>query len=137
MNIQLIVAAQHDALERPVSSTEAIPHCTSIVLNGELDEISVRAISETIAHRIGLCDSIVVTLEHVVAAVGPLEGLAANVMRFRSAGSQIQLTTRDRTMYDRLLELPDSRDWLIGFADGEVSGVRRAIHLDGPRLDAR
>lgn len=138
MNMQLIVAARRDPVVRPVSAADAAPLCTSILLNGKLDDVAVRAITETIENQVKTrCESVVVTMEDVVADAGPLQALAASIMRLRAAGSQVQLATRDHGMYDRLAPLPDSRDWLIGFAGDEVSGVRRAIHLDGPHLGDR
>jgi len=138
MNMQLIVAARRDPEVRSESTADAAPLCTSILLNGELDDVAVRAISETIESQFeSRCESVVVTMEDVVADAGTLEALAASIMRFRAAGSQVQLATRDHGMYDRLAPLRDSRDWLIGFAGDEVSGVRRAIHLDGPHLGDR
>ena len=135
MNMQLIVAARRDPVGRPASPSDAAPLCASILLNGELDDAAVRAISETIASQFeSRCDSLLVTMEDVVADAGPLEALAASIMRFRAAGSQVQLATWNHGMHDRLARLPDSRDWLIGFTGDEISGVRRAIHLDGPHL---
>ncbi len=138
MNMQLIVAARRDPVRRPASPADAAPLCTSILLNGELDGVAVRAISETIESQFQTrCESLVVTMEDVIADAGALEALAGSLMRFRAAGLQVQLATRNHGMYARLVPLPDSRDWLIGFAGDEVSGARRAIHLDGPHLGDR
>jgi len=80
-------------------------------------------------------DSLAIELNDIQAAPGPFASLAEMVMRLRRNGVDIQVAAHDPDLTADLRSLPDSRDWLVASGCKDEPGARRALHLDGPRLD--
>lgn len=137
MGFELTMAAKRAPGER---TSSAEPHtappvtCTTLALNGALDEAAVASVLSTVADLSATgAESVVVEMENVsVANAEPLRKLSDGLMSLRGSGVHVQVAVAEPSLRAKLSELPDSRDWLLGCPDAIATGARRALHLDGP-----
>ena len=137
MSFELNIAVRHDSLEKQDGSEPSAKRgvYTAITLNGILDAEASQALLQMVADvcREG-ADSILIDMEGVDAPDhGCLEHFAAGLMSLRSEGRHVQVNVQHSTFHARMSKAANSRDWLLAFSEADGKGLRRAIHLDGPR----
>jgi anti-anti-sigma regulatory factor len=103
-------------------------------LNGTLDGVATDDVLAAVAReREDNRRSIVLELGDVVAEDdAALGSLVRGIMALREGGTEVQISAQSDAMHERLMGLPDARDWLLSRSADVTETPRRSLHLDGP-----
>ena len=127
------VANRQDPSDKPGRAERQTPTLSKLFLTGDLDSHASEAILATLAQTcVEGADSVVVEFDDVVASdARALDQLVAGLMSLRARGIEVQVFAREDALYEQLLALPQSRDWLLWRPADGAELPRKSLHVDG------
>jgi anti-anti-sigma regulatory factor len=136
MSFELIVAVKRDPSERDGvagGAPRSRASYTSIALNGVATSAAAREVLGTISELFDEGTECIIVELQTIEASDPsgLQTLAEGIMAIRAANRQVQILAHAPALHERMLLMPDARDWLMTSAETGAGGARRSIHLDG------
>lgn len=120
-------SAKSDAADQPQAAL------VSFVVNGEFREAGhielIRRVRQAFEDG---ADTVTIEMQDIALQdVACLERFAASIMAERAAGRQLQVVARKPYFYATCASIAGSRDWLVAYTQADMTGGRRAIHVDG------